>query len=720
MLAFQPSVMFLHVKGLAVNFGLSDTEMRQHNRRNSFKVLVAHISRYFGHGDQQIIFVVLALGLGCLMYFLSPVEPDWLWLLGLYGALIGIWWRWQIMPTIAFWIISGVCLAKFHIAAQPTTMLSAPQTIDASARLTAVRPTKTGGWLVTLCDVQQTQAIQPIADLPNCAQIYTKYSLSKDIAPGDKVAGRLKLEPIGPDTLPNAYDGRLRDYVADIGARGFAFSGISRLEQSSDFSLARLRYALLNRMGEELTGNSYGLAAAMMIGKRGYVNAEAQDALRDSGLAHLLAISGLHMGMLSAAAFFAIQYLAACSPALTYRVTPKKLAACGAFMFALAYLLLSGMAVSSVRAFIMVSIALLAIITERRVISLRSVALAALAILIISPHSVMEIGFQLSFAATAALVHLFEIWPRKADDHMGIVNKIGRQISAGLVATFIAQAAIAPFALYYFGTVSFTGALANIVVMPLMSVIIMPLCLFGLVCLALDMFPIAAPFIDLSMNILLSIARYFANLPGASVRMWQMSDSSFIILVSMFLVLLMARQHYTVGIIAVGTVIMVFFLEKPPPSQIWITGERPIIRAYMRDQLAHGQTAISYYGARANGRKSQNFAKQMGVDPKLPANRLKPTCDQQGCSFNIAGLMLALPKGPPALALDCMRADYIIAEWKGANCTGIAKPSNTEIISGHQLSTHPLILIKTRAGWQRKIYKSSPPTRPWQAGYSRG
>lgn len=155
---------------------------------------------------------------------------------------------------------------------------------------------------------------------------------------------------------------------------------------------------------QRIPGETGGFAAAITAGDRSGVGEQTLTALRQSNLAHLLAISGLHMGLLTGFVFAAVRVLFCLVPPVALRWPVKKLAALAALAAGAGYLMLSGGNVATERAFVMVAVMLGAVLLNRRAITLRAVAVAALIVLLRRPESLLSPGFQMSFAATAALV----------------------------------------------------------------------------------------------------------------------------------------------------------------------------------------------------------------------------------------------------------------------------------------------------------------------------
>ena len=232
-------------------------------------------------------------------------------------------------------------------------------------------------------------------------------------------------------------------------------------------AVARVRQAIGRRVVEALPGQTGAIANALITGERGAISESTNQAFRNSGLFHILSISGLHMVIMAGAVFFCIRLALAAVPAIALRYPIKKWAAAGAMAGAFGYLMISGAAFATVRSYIMISIMFLAVMLDRPAVALRNVALAALAILLVWPESLFDPGFQMSFAAVVALVSAYE-WLRGRAEERGRVTMRGALRDAlmffgGIVAsTLIASLAVAPFGIYHFHNTQQFAILANL------------------------------------------------------------------------------------------------------------------------------------------------------------------------------------------------------------------------------------------------------------------
>lgn len=261
-----------------------------------------------------------------------------------------------------------------------------------------------------------------------------------------------------------------------------------------------------------LPGEVGGFAAAVTTGDRSGMGQATLETLRKSNLAHLLAISGLHMGLLTGFVFVGSRIGLAAIPGLALRMPVKKLAALAALVAALAYLLLSGGNVATERAFVMVSVMLGAVLIDRRAISLRAVAVAALIVLFLRPESLLSPGFQMSFAATTALVAVFGA----LRDRGPMPGPKWVRAAGGLVASsLIAGLATAPIGAAHFNTTSHYGLLANLLAVPVMGTLVVPAAVVAALLVPVGLEGVALWVMGLGLRWIMGVADWVSNLEGA-------------------------------------------------------------------------------------------------------------------------------------------------------------------------------------------------------------
>ncbi|RRH76316.1 ComEC/Rec2 family competence protein [Falsigemmobacter faecalis] len=289
--------------------------------------------------------------------------------------------------------------------------------------------------------------------------------------PGMRVMTMAWLSPPEGPAEPGGFNFARHAWFEGLGAVGSARSPVLMVAPSAEAgsaAVARLRMRLSAAIQARIPGEPGAFAAAMLTGDRSGMGAGAVADLRDSNLYHLVSISGVHMSLLAGFVYQALRFLIALSPALAMRFAAHKLAAAAALPVSVFYLVLSGGDVATLRAFIMVTVMLGAILADRRALSLHSVGLAALLILMLQPEGLTEPGFQMSFAATTALIAGLEALRRR-----GLPPRLAPLLLV-VAGSGLAGLASAPYAAAHFHRATPLGLLPNLLVSPLMGFLVMP------------------------------------------------------------------------------------------------------------------------------------------------------------------------------------------------------------------------------------------------------
>lgn len=368
------------------------------------------------------------------------------------------------------------------------------------------------------------------AALPRRVRITVKADqMPKDLRVGERIAARARLVPPPDAIVPGAYDFARAAWFQRIGAVGAAMGRVRRRDPpraEGDGLRDRLSRHVLSR----LSGSEGGIAAAFASGDRGGIAKSDEDAMRASGLTHLLSISGLHVTAVVAFAMWLALRLLALSPRLALALPlPAIAAGCGAAA-GIGYTLLTGAEVPTIRSCVAAVLVVAAIAMGRQALTLRLVAAGALFVLVLWPESLIGASFQLSFAAITAIVALHE-WPpaaRLLERHdESRARKVLRSAIALLVTGLVVEAALAPIALYHFHREGLYGALANIIAIPLTTFVIMPA---EALALAFDAIGVGEPFWWLTrhaLSFLLWLARSVTAWPGAQATLADMPASAF-------------------------------------------------------------------------------------------------------------------------------------------------------------------------------------------------
>jgi len=338
---------------------------------------------------------------------------------------------------------------------------------------------------------------------------------------GSRVALTTSVSPPSPPVEPGGFDFRRMAWFMSLGGVGYTRNPIIPAydDAEPDFRarLFSVRMAVSAIVKRSIEGQNGAFAAAIITGDRSDIDPEILDSLRASNLAHLLAISGLHMGLLSGFVFTLLRYGFAIAPYFALRIRPKKIAAALAILAGAAYLMLSGVSVATQRAFIMTTVVLLAVILDKPAFTLRAVALAAFIVLLIKPYSVLEAGYQMSFAATTALISAYEflnrrdVWKRLSYGKW----KYAKPVLALMFTSAVAGVATAPISAFHFNQISQYGLAANLLAVPVMGSLVMPSAVFAFLLIPLGLEDLAFWVMGKGIGYILWVATYFSGLDGA-------------------------------------------------------------------------------------------------------------------------------------------------------------------------------------------------------------
>lgn len=490
-------------------------------------------------GRRAVLWLPIFLGLGVWGYFALPVEPGIGWafvwslpalvLLSGYAGAAG--WAGRAVAAAALAVLLGFALAKWsseRIAA-PVVPWAMTETVE--GRVIELSRSASGAPRILL-DSVILYNLDP-RETPERVRVSL---LSADRAtaprPGTRVRVYARLSPPGGPVEPGAFDFRRMAYFDGIGAVGYARTpaiivpgrGPSGRVDAARLWLEKRRLRLSDALRDSLPGPQGAFAAAIVTGDRSAIAEADAEALRLASLAHLLAISGLHMGILTGLAFAAVRLLLATWPALARRVSAKKLAAVAALAAGACYLALSGATVATQRAFVMAAVAFVAVLLDRPAITLRALAIAATIVLALRPVSLLEVGFQMSFAATVALVAGYEVLrdqrrtrPRREPPRSGrILRTVALYGGAVLFTSLIAGLATAPYAAWHFNRTTPWGLLANLAAVPAMGLVIAPSAVAAGLLAPVGLEEPALRAMGLGIGWVLRVAHAVAALPGAA------------------------------------------------------------------------------------------------------------------------------------------------------------------------------------------------------------
>lgn len=489
------------------------------------------IERNYG---SLFLILVSCFGLGAAGYLALPFDPRvWVIPCVLILLLLLAFVRWMqrglVSAAMAIIIASllGAVAVQVEVARLDTIILDSAVTTNIRGTIERREIDHRGFWRYGL-RVKATEGPQ-LKRPPEYVHIVARQK-HQGFEVGDTITGRARLSPPSGPAFFGANDFAFDAYFNGIGATGFFYSAPKIFEGAAAFEcrstlllcldrhLYTLRAAIALHIRTVIGGDAGAFAASIITDERRAISPEVMDGLCQAGLAHIVAISGLNMALAAGIFFVGIRLVLSLSQQISERIAVKKLSAFLALLMTLSYNLISGFPVSAERAWIMTSVMLIAVILDRQAINLRNVALSALIILVVSPSQVMRASFQMSFAATIALVAIYGAYSRRERRSIMLGDRGARSLILRVVqavalislttaiTSVIGGLATAPFSIAYFNQVSTYGLIANLMAMPVMGLIVMPMALIAMLVMPLG---IDGPFLTvmgLGMQMVIDIA----------------------------------------------------------------------------------------------------------------------------------------------------------------------------------------------------------------------
>ena len=687
----------------------------------------AHLSplrQIAGQRDRWILWLAPAFGLGIAVYFALPIEPaGWL---GVSCALLIVpavmLYRHRLAPVLLF---AGVVGLGFGVAQLRTAIVAAPVLdkrlgpVTVEGLIEAASPDGAGGWRLRLTG-PLIVGLDPDSS-PRRVRIRIRRA-DADPAPGMRLRSLAILQPPPEPAAPGAFDFARRAYFGGIGAVGFAL-GTARVLPGPDAPSLRaringFRHAVTTRILAALPPPENAIAAALTTGERRTIPPDVLAAIRDAGLAHLLAISGLHFALVAGLLLGGLRGVMASVPALALRYPIKKWAAVGAFIGALGYLLISGASIPTQRAFLMLGIVLLAVILDRSAISMRLVAVAAAAVLLISPESLLGASFQLSFAAVVALVAFYEAnAPLLASlrSDAGLVRRFMLYGVGIALTTVIAGSATAPFAIYHFNRFALYGVVANLIAIPITGLWIMPWAIAAFALMPLGLEGLALAPMGWGIGAVVVVAREVSSWPDAVLLVPAVPTACLAAVAAGGLWLALWRGRLRLaGVPAMLAAIPIALVERPPDV---LTGRAPKAFAV---RLADGRLAVSP-GTRGYTRGLWLRRAGLRAAAAWPRPGAPPlgglACDRLGCVRAGPGPVVAIVADRAALLEDCARAAVVIAAVtvRKRHCRG--PDPIVDRSARYRNGAHALWLEES--GVRVRSVAEGRGLRPWTAQYRR-
>jgi competence protein ComEC len=627
--------------------------------------------------SRWMLWLPVAMGLGIAVYFELPGEPAlWLGPALAAGAFVLVFLSpaGSLARALAIGLVAataGLGLVAWRTASLAAPTLSRPLfSINVEGRIADIQRLPESVRVVLEAVRLKGNGAPP----PEMMPARLRVSLSRGAPPlhvGDRLLVLANLSPPAGPAVPGAFDFQRVAWYQQLGAVGYALAPATVIEAGRPDGIVRaidaLRADVTDRILKALPGPEGGVVAALLAGEQTAVDKNIAQAMRDSGLAHILSISGLHIVFVVGLVMGLVRYGIALVPPLALRIDAKKVAAVFALLAALFYTALAGAPVPAQRACAMAAFALLAVLLDRTALSLRLVAWSAVIVLAAAPESLTGASFQMSFAAVVALIAAWEAgagWRRRLHERAELSShrwlwRLAAALGASLATTLIASIATGAFAAYHFNRVSLLGIVANMLGVPLTGFWIMPWGLAAMLLMPVGLERFALVPMGWGVEGLNAIARHVAGWPEAATLVPSLPGASLWLLTVGGLWFCLWRRRWRWAGLPVAAVGL---LLGPPPAPDLLMSEDGRVLGLRDDKgVVHVASArTDRFVADAWARRSgQEGAKRWTVSADEEAAGLG--CRTGLCRWRKGPWRIALVSDDRRLAEACGNADIVLS-----------------------------------------------------------
>jgi len=696
--------------------------------RASWRAVIAEA--FDAQRSRFFLWAPVCLGVGIAAYFALPREPGLLAMAlpFLLALIIRISLPGGSLPALlaTALVLAGLggLVAKLRVEAvrAPVLTKTLPR-VSLTGRLERIEPKATRGERLTIL-LEKLGELPPDAT-PRRVRVRTMRNSTVPLAVGQRVSTTATLSPPAKPAIPGGFDFARTAWFSAIGGVGYTFSDITplpplgapALRERYVEGIENLRAAINARISAVLAGETGAIAEALITGERGGITEATNQAFKNSGLFHILSISGLHMVIMAGAVFYSLRLLLALAPAVALNFKIKKWAAMGGIAGALAYLAISGGEFATVRSAVMIIIMFVAVLLDRPALALRNVALSALIILFLYPESLFDPGFQMSYAAVTGLIATYEEvrkrFARRSEPHP--VLRVAMFFGGIVMSTMVATVAVAPIAAYHFHQSQQYAVLANLLAIPICNFLVMPAALAALVLMPFGLEALGLWPMGVGIALMSWCASLVSALPGSVGHLPAVPTATFALFIigGLWLAIWEARWRLLGAGLAVTSLALAPFMERPD-ILVARGGELVAVRG------ADG--ALSALPARQSKFELERWLEHDG-DARSAADAMRArgfTCDKAGCVTQFHGLTLAASRHPASIGEDCARADIVVLSVprprRGCEGTGkvidffdVWREGTHAIYVGAEAGGKPEIRIDTVAAhrgdrpWARQI-----------------
>lgn len=645
---------------------LENAVQRKSAPAKAFDLLLAHLIL---ERDRWLLWLPVAMGAGVACYFELALEPP-VWLsfsvppfLLLATILVRRW----IVVRLAMILLLFAALG-FAAASLRTQIVSSPMlerrsgAVEITGRVMVNDQTSHGARLIL-----DQLSIEPAmtGPMPKAIRLSVRGDRMIPLAPGQRVKVRALLRPIPGPSAPDGFDYQRFLYFQGVGAVGQAISPLDVIGEDASGGyqlwLARLRADMTQRIRAVLPGDVGAVAAALITGDRTAISEELERAMRDSGLTHLLSISGLHISIVAGFVLLLIRGGLALIPWIALRYPIKKFAAAAALVVVFFYCQLAGWTVPIQRSFYMGALVLTAVLLDRNPLSMRMIAWAALLVLLVVPEGLVGASFQMSFASVVALIACWERlrggWVQW-NAGLGLPGRIALYLLGLALTSLTATIATAPMAAFHFNRIPLFGVIANMIAIPISSVPVMPAALIAALLMPFGWEQLAL----IPMGWGIEIINYTAYLVGQwpyavlSIASFPAAAFALMCLGGLWICLWTARWRW-LGLFPI--LIACIVVAASPGPDLLIAGDG------RQMALRRSNGLVELWPSGKLDLQARSWMTRWGegeIPDRLPLREeFGGRCDRLGCFGTLGSESIALALSVQALPDDCRRASILIS-----------------------------------------------------------
>lgn len=627
--------------------------------------------------ERFFLWLPVCLGAGMALYYAFSREPG-LWLHAASPLLLLLVILKKRLPRAVFLVCLVIALAgvgasyaKIRTDAKSLTMLSAPLPIRSMQGTIDALEHVDKGLRITLSHVK-IEGLEP-SKTPQRVRVSFRAKQLPSLVVGQTVSLRAALLPPSGPVMPNAFDFSRYFFFRDIGAVGYAIPPITITGDTTLHGVrAKLQHArdtLTASIQQTLPGVEGAVAAGLITGDDAAIPEATQEQLRAANLLHVIAISGAHMVVIGGIVFVVLRSLLALVPGFGLRPAVKTLTAFLTLIAITAYVAITGFELSAVRAYVMLAIMLISILVRRDAQPMRSIALAALLMIAYDPSDVIEPGFQLSFAATLALIAAFDVCFRDPLlEGASRLQKAFRLFAFLCLTTLVAQAATTPIILFHFNNITLYGVIANLVLTPVVTFLLMPMVAIYFLLLPIGSEALALHLMSYGIKAMLYVASTISAWPHAITYFkapteWGVALS---VLGLLWLCLWQSkiRRHgvwaMIVGVLSLHTVQTPDIFISPRAAQIALHTAEGFV-------VLRGRANSLFTELWANGTGQASFTEYRKAAPLKEVSCTRDGCSIHRPSLHISHTVADIKKGCPTASYWI--TGYHIYPEERARCT---------------------------------------------------